>query len=96
MRVHCRPPAPVHASMKSVSLVSAPVEALPEVALLPVQPPEAVHELAFVVLQLSAPNCQRRQRSGWLSTTRRAGTTADAVTVTVTPWEVVPPTCTRQ
>ena len=34
--------------------MSAPVEALPLVALLPLQPPEAVHDVAWVVLHISA------------------------------------------
>ena len=33
--------------------VSAPVETLPLVALVPLQPPDAVHEVALVVLQVS-------------------------------------------
>jgi hypothetical protein len=36
-----------------VVAVSAPVETLPLVALVPLQPPDAVHEVALVVLQVS-------------------------------------------
>ena len=42
------PPAPVQVRNKSVLAVRAPVDWLPEVALVPDQPPEAVQELALV------------------------------------------------
>lgn len=47
------PPTPEQVSVKVVAAVSAPVEALPLVALVPLQPADAVHELAFVLLQVS-------------------------------------------
>jgi hypothetical protein len=47
------PPAPVHASTNIVVALSAPVDWLPDVAFVPVHPPEAVQELAFVEDQLS-------------------------------------------
>jgi hypothetical protein len=47
------PPAPEHVKPKSVLLVSGPTCALPEVALLPLHPPEAVQLVAFVELQVS-------------------------------------------
>jgi hypothetical protein len=47
------PPSPVHARVKVPELVSAPLDSLPEVALLPVQAPEAVQEVASVDDQLS-------------------------------------------
>jgi hypothetical protein len=46
------PPAPVQDSVKFVVAVSAPVGLLPLVATVPLQPPEAVHDVAFVELQL--------------------------------------------
>jgi len=47
------PPAPVQAKVKVVSAVSDALTSLPEVAfLLPVHPPEAVHEVALVTVQL--------------------------------------------
>ena len=42
------PPAPVQLKVKLVALVNAPVLWLPAVALVPLQPPDAVHEVAFV------------------------------------------------
>ena len=42
------PPDPVQARLNVLVLVSAPVDWLPEVALLPDQAPEAVQEVAFV------------------------------------------------
>ena len=42
------PPVPVQLNVKLVALVSAAVLSLPAVALLPLQPPEAVHDVAFV------------------------------------------------
>ena len=49
------PPLPVQLRVNVVVLVNAPVDtALPLVALLPLQPPEAVQAVAFVVLQVNA------------------------------------------
>jgi len=42
------PPAPVQERLNVLVLVSAPEDALPDVALAPDQPPEAVHDVAFV------------------------------------------------
>lgn len=47
------PPGPVHVSVKDWSLVRFPVEAEPLVASAPLQPPEAVQEVAFVEDQVS-------------------------------------------
>jgi len=47
------PPEPVHVSVKVVVIVSAPVLRLPLVGVEPLQPPEAVHEVAPVELQVS-------------------------------------------
>jgi len=46
------PPAPEHVKPKSVLLVRGPTCALPEVALAPLHPPEAVQLVAFVELQV--------------------------------------------
>ena len=48
------PPAPEHASVKLVVALSAPVVCVPLVALLPLQPPDAVQLVALVELQVSA------------------------------------------
>lgn len=42
------PPLPVHASVKVWLLLSAPLDALPEVAFVPDHPPEAVQAVVFV------------------------------------------------
>lgn len=47
------PPEPVHVSEYVVSAVKAPVLWLPLLANAPVQPPEAVHAVAFVELQVN-------------------------------------------
>jgi hypothetical protein len=47
------PPAPVHVKEYELGIVIAPVLCVPLVALLPVQPPEAVHEVALVELHVS-------------------------------------------
>lgn len=47
------PPVPVHASVNVVLAVNAPVLVLPEVPFAPLQPPEAVHDVAFVVDHVS-------------------------------------------
>ena len=47
------PPGPVQPRLYWVEAVSAPVDALPAVALVPDHPPEAVQLVALVVLQVS-------------------------------------------
>jgi len=47
------PPEPVQARLKVLVLVKATVDWLPEVALVPVHPPEAVQEVALVEDQVS-------------------------------------------
>lgn len=47
------PPAPEHVSENDVFALSAPVDCVPDVALLPDQPPDAVQLVAFVVLHVS-------------------------------------------
>lgn len=47
------PPPPAHVRVKSVAALNAPVDWLPLVALLPLQPPEAVQLVALVELQFS-------------------------------------------
>jgi hypothetical protein len=44
----CVPPGPVQERLKLLVLLNAPVDALPEVALAPDQPPEAVQDVALV------------------------------------------------
>jgi hypothetical protein len=47
------PPVPVQINEYEVVVVSAPVLNVPLVALVPLQPPEAVHEVAFVELHVN-------------------------------------------
>jgi hypothetical protein len=47
------PPAPEHVSVKAASAVSAPVVCVPDVALAPDQPPDAVQLVAFVAFHVS-------------------------------------------
>src|SRR5690349_1211099 len=47
------PPDPVQLSVKVREVVRAPVLWLPDVAFVPLQPPDAVHEVALVEDQLS-------------------------------------------
>ena len=46
------PPAPVQLSVKDVLAFNAPVLCVPAVALVPLQPPDAVHDVAFVELHV--------------------------------------------
>ena len=46
------PPVPVQLKVKVVAVVSAPVLWLPAVTLLPLQPPDAVHDVASVVVHV--------------------------------------------
>ncbi len=47
------PPVPVHVTAYEVGIAIAPVDCVPLVTLVPLQPPEAVHEVAFVEFQVS-------------------------------------------
>jgi hypothetical protein len=47
------PPGPEQVSVKVAAAVSAGVASVPDVARLPVQAPDAVHDVAFVLLHLS-------------------------------------------
>ena len=75
------PPVPVHVNVKVVVLVNAGVAtALPLVALLPLQPPEAVQTVALVVLQVRADELPLATLVGFAeSVTVGAGTTVTVV-----------------
>ena len=47
------PPAPLQLNVKMLVLVNGTLDSLPEVPLLPDQPPEATHDVAFVEDQVS-------------------------------------------
>lgn len=63
--------------------LSAPVDALPLVALVPLQPPDAEHELAWVVDQVSVEVAPAARLAG-LALKVTVGEAAPAVTFTVT------------
>ena len=69
-------------------MVSAPVLAVPLVALTPLQPPDAVHAVAFVVLQVSVDEAPLATLAGLMP---RLTVGAGGVTVTVTVWFAEPP-----
>jgi hypothetical protein len=82
------PPTPEQVSVKVEAAVSAPVEALPLVPLDPLQPADAVHEVAFVLLQVSVEASPDGTEVGLaVSVTVGFGNT---VTVTVAAAGVVP------
>jgi len=70
--------------------LSAPVDEEPLVALLPDQPPEAVHEVAWVVDQLNVELAPLTTVLG-LAVTVTIGASAAAVTETVTLCVALPP-----
>jgi len=82
------PPVPVQASVYVVVAVGETV-ALPLVPLLPLQPPDAVHELAFVLDHVSVEDWPAAIDVG-LAVIETVGLLA-AVTVTVALSLVVPP-----
>ena len=61
------PPVPVQVKEYDVVAVRAPVLCVPLVALLPPQPPEAVHDVALVELQVSVEQRRWPPRSDSLS-----------------------------
>jgi hypothetical protein len=87
------PPAPVQVRKKSVVAVRAPVDWLPEVALVPDQPPEAVQEVALVEDQVSveAPPLVTDVGFAASDTVGTGGGGGAAVTVTVADALALPP-----
>jgi hypothetical protein len=82
------PPAPVQLNVNVPLAVSAPVAAVPDVALAPDQAPEAVHEVALVVLHVNVELPPDTTLVGFaLKLTVGAG----VVTVTVADAEPLPP-----
>lgn len=82
------PPAPVQASVYLVVAVSAAVLAEPLVASEPLQPPEAVHEVALVEDQVKVEVAPLLTVLGLAV---RVTVGAGFVTVTVADWEALPP-----
>ncbi len=82
------PPGPLQVRVNSEVRVSVPVDWVPETALLPLQAPEAMHEVACAELQLSVAELPLMMALG---PTLRATVGVGAVTVTVTDWDAEPP-----
>jgi hypothetical protein len=82
------PPGPWQFSVKSVAAANAPVEALPAVALLPVQPPEAVQDVALLEFQDNVAASPVATEAGF-TVSETVGT--GKITVTVALWAAVPP-----
>jgi len=83
------PPVPVQVKEYELGIVIAPVLCVPLVALLPVQPPEAVHEVAFVELHVSVEVPPLAIKVGFaINVTVGAGTTVTVAVATL----LVPPT----
>jgi hypothetical protein len=74
------PPDPVQARANVLLLVNAPVDWLPEVALAPDQPPEAVQEVAFVEDQVRVEDAPFATDVGFAASDT-VGTGGDTVTV---------------
>jgi hypothetical protein len=74
------PPGPVHDNVKVVLAVSAPDDCAPLMALAPDHPPEAVHEVAFFVAQVSVVEAPELMVLG-LAVSVTVGAEAETVTV---------------
>lgn len=87
------PPAPVQVNANAEFAVRAPVDALPDVALVPLQLPEAVHVVALVDDQVSvAADPVTTDAGATASVTDGAcGAVGGCVTLAVTVWPAVPP-----
>jgi len=85
------PPAPEHVKEYAVVAVRAPVVFVPLAAIVPLQPPEAVHDVALVELQVSVEVPPLAIGVG-LAVSVAVGTGLAGVTATVTPVAaLVPP-----
>jgi hypothetical protein len=83
------PPVPVQVKEYELGIVIAPVLCVPLVALLPIQPPVAVQEVALVELHVSVDEPPLATVVGFaVSVTVGAGTTETAAVTT----PLVPPT----
>jgi len=87
------PPVPVQASEKVAELVNAPLDSLPEIALLPDQAPEASHEVASVDDQVSVEDAPLATEVGFAArlTVGSGGGGGVPATVTVAEALALPP-----
>ena len=84
------PPAPVQASVYVAFALSAPVDWEPLVAWLPDQPPEALQEVAFVVVQVKVELPPLTMELG-LAVRLTVGAGVAEVTEIVAAWVALPP-----
>jgi hypothetical protein len=85
------PPAPTHVIANAVVVASAPVDWLPLVAFVPVQPPLAEQEVAFVLVQLSVDAPPLATEVGVATNVTAGGGVGPALTETVAEAVPVPP-----
>lgn len=87
------PPAPVQVNANAEFAVRAPVDALPDVALVPLQLPEAEHDVALVDDQVSVAADPDTTDDGVTAsvTDGACGAVGGWVTLAVTVWPAVPP-----
>ena len=84
------PPAPVQLSVNEALAFNAPVLALPEIAFVPLQPPDAVHDVALVDDQVNVLLPPLATLVGDADS-ETVGDGVDAVTVTdLLDWDVPP------
>jgi hypothetical protein len=81
------PPAPVQVSEKDVVAARAPVLCVPLIDLAPLQPPEAVHEVAFVEFHVSVEALPLAREAGFAAsvTVGVPGTVTVAVATLLVP-----------
>ena len=87
------PPAPVQVNANAELAVNAPVDAVPEVALVPLQLPDAVQDVAFVDDQVSVAAEPETTADGATAsvTVGASGAVGGCVTLAMTVWPAVPP-----
>lgn len=87
------PPAPVHVNANAEFAVKAPVDAVPDVALVPLQLPDAVHDVAFVEDQVSvaAEPATTAEGATVSVTVGASGVVGGCVTLAMTVCPAVPP-----
>jgi hypothetical protein len=84
------PPGPVAIKVNEVVAVNGPTVWLPLVGSTPLQPPDAVQELALVVVQVRVTE-PPLETTGWLDVRFTVGACTDPVTATEAVAAAVPP-----
>lgn len=82
------PPSPVHTNVNDLNAFNGPVDSLPDVAFVPVHPPDAVQDVAFVDVQSNVEAPPAITDEG-VAVSVNVG--CGYVTVTVTLSDAVPP-----